>query len=249
MLFPNIMCKNEGEQLVLEYFWECCSRIFELSPILFKYDVFVEMDKYVPFRLNVTIPIYNVSCYNKKSYLKFVDTLKVTFEDAKNHLIHNGNIGYESIKVDIRVEVPKVISGCSLIDTQFNKFKVKEVIDMNTYCVPDVKEIIHSKSDKKGELFIVVWCDGTNTTVKLREGEQSDDYVAFMYCVSIKMFGSKGECRKFIKDKKSAFNERVSRRSEEKRLKVERKNRETQEKKSVPYAGGLISLSVPKSRR
>ena len=106
--------------------------------------------------------------------------------------------------------------------------------------VPEVKEIIHNISKKKGEVFTVVWADNTETSVKLMKGDTSDEYVAFMYCVSIKMFGSKGDCKKYVKEKKQVFSDRIERRSQELKSNRERKKLEQISKKEVPYAGGLI---------
>lgn len=78
-----------------------------------------------------------------------------------------------------------------------------------------VKEIIHRKS-KRGEFFTVVWSDNVQTTVKLAEGEQSDDYTAFLYAMGKRMFGDKGEGRKFVKEKKKVFEDRMAKRSAEK---------------------------------
>ena len=46
------------------------------------------------------------------------------------------------------------------------------------------------------------------------EGEESDDYSAFMYCVGKKMFKDKGEARKFITEKKEVFENRMAEISE-----------------------------------
>lgn len=119
-------------------------------------------------------------------------------------------------------------------------FDLEEKEDKNMKCVPEVREIIHRSSKKKGEVFTVKWEDGTETSVKLKEGEVSDEYVAFMYCVSIKMFGSKGDCRKYVKAKKEVFNSRVQERSRELRENRERVKLEQEIKKTAPYVGGLI---------
>ena len=108
------------------------------------------------------------------------------------------------------------------------------------FSIPEVKEIIHNTSKKKGEVFTVVWADNTETSVKLMEGDTSDEYVAFMYCMSIKMFGSKGDCKKYIKEKKQVFSDRVERRSQELKSNRERKKLAEITKKEVPYSGGLI---------
>lgn len=75
--------------------------------------------------------------------------------------------------------------------------------------IPDVKEIRHTHS-KRGEFFTVVWRDETTTTVKLAEGEQSDEYTAFLYAVGKKLFENKGVGRKLVRDKKKVFEERMA---------------------------------------
>ena len=84
-----------------------------------------------------------------------------------------------------------------------------------TMFVPEVKEIIHRKSNR-GEFFTVVWRDETTTTVKLMEGDTSDEYTAFLYALGKKMFGDKGTARKFVAEKKSVFEDRMAKKSAEK---------------------------------
>lgn len=81
--------------------------------------------------------------------------------------------------------------------------------------IPEVKEIIHKKSNR-GEFFTVVWVDNTTTTVKLMEGETSDEYTAFMYALGKKIFDNKGEARAFIRGKKKVFEDRLAKKSAEK---------------------------------
>ena len=81
--------------------------------------------------------------------------------------------------------------------------------------IPEVKEIVHRES-KRGEFFTVVWKDNTQTTVKLMEGDTSDEYTAFLYALGKKMFGNKGEARKFVKEKKQVFEDRMAKKSAEK---------------------------------
>ena len=81
--------------------------------------------------------------------------------------------------------------------------------------VPEVKEIIHRKSNR-GEFFTVFWVDNTQTTVKLAEGEQSDEYTAYLYALGKKMFGDKGRARAYVKEKKKVFEDRMKRRSADK---------------------------------
>ena len=79
-----------------------------------------------------------------------------------------------------------------------------------------VKEIIHQNT-KKGEHFTVVWNDDTKTTVRLMEGDTSDEYVAFLFALGKKIFENKGNGRQFVRSKKAIFEERM----EEQRRKKE----------------------------
>lgn len=118
--------------------------------------------------------------------------------------------------------------------------------------MPDVREIIHRKSDR-GEFFTVKWSDDTSTTVKLREGEQSDEYSAFLYAVGKKMFKDKGKARKYIRQKKNVFEDRVAERTAEReRIRQERAFQKALDSADIPskvyeemfVASGLISKSV-----
>ena len=118
--------------------------------------------------------------------------------------------------------------------------------------MPDVREIIHRKSDR-GEFFTVKWSDDTSTTVKLREGEQSDEYTAFLYAVGKKMFKDKGKARKYIRQKKNVFEDRVAEKTAEKeRMRQERAFQKALDSVDIPskvyeemfVASGLISKSV-----
>ena len=83
--------------------------------------------------------------------------------------------------------------------------------------IPEVKEIIHRKS-KRGEFFTVVWSDNVQTTVKLAEGEQSDEYTAFLYALGKRIFGNKGVAREFVHNKKQVFEDRMFTKSYEKQM-------------------------------
>lgn len=93
--------------------------------------------------------------------------------------------------------------------------------------IPDVVEIIHRVSDKKGDLFTVKWKDGTSTTVKRREGEVNDEYTAFLYAMGKKLFENKGTARKYVDKKKAVFEDRVEQRSRE--LKIRRQEQSLQQ--------------------
>ena len=89
--------------------------------------------------------------------------------------------------------------------------------------IPRVVKIIHRISDR-GEFFTVFWDDNTKTTVKLAEGENSDEYTAFLYALGKKLFSNKGTAKKFIQNRKQVFEDEVQRKSEYNRM---RKNRKT----------------------
>lgn len=75
--------------------------------------------------------------------------------------------------------------------------------------VPEVRKIIHRES-KRGEFFTVEWEDKTQTTVKLAEGEISDDYTAYLYALGKKIYGDKGVARQYVRDKKKVFENEVA---------------------------------------
>lgn len=181
--------------------------------------------------LKVKVHIFDVQCENSE-FLGFQEHIKNVIKQAECDLLIRSHFPMGCLEVCINIEVPV---ECSHIDIEV---KFKEVDNMLS--VPEVKEIIHNISKKKGEVFTVVWADNTETSVKLMKGDTSDEYVAFMYCVSIKMFGSKGDCKKYVKEKKQVFSDRVERRSQELKSNRERKKLEQISKKEVPYAGGLI---------
>lgn len=92
--------------------------------------------------------------------------------------------------------------------------KLREREETGMY-IPEVKEIVHRES-RRGEFFTVVWKDDTQTTVKLMEGDTSDEYTAFLYALGKKLFSNKGEARKFVKEKKQVFEDRMAKKSAEK---------------------------------
>lgn len=93
---------------------------------------------------------------------------------------------------------------------------------------PVAEEIIHRES-KRGEMFTVMWNDETSTTVKLAEGDVSDEYTAYLYALGKKLFKDKGEARAFIREKKKVFEDRV----EQKRIAKERKLKAKQLQKEM----------------
>ena len=106
--------------------------------------------------------------------------------------------------------------------------------------IPEVKEIIHRKS-KRGEFFTVVWSDNVQTTVKLAEGEQSDEYTAFLYALGKRIFGDKGTARQFVHAKKNVFEERMAMKSYAKQKRREEMNlRKSLEHGDVADISGIV---------
>ena len=103
--------------------------------------------------------------------------------------------------------------------------------------IPEVKEIIHRESNR-GEFFTVKWSDNTSTTVKLMEGEKSDEYSAFVYALGKKLFEDKGKARAFIEEKKKVFEDKVAYKTAEK----ERKRKAMQLQKEIEQ-GDVADIS------
>lgn len=118
------------------------------------------------------------------------------------------NLNLRKINVKVLVNLLPSVSDAVMI-------KIKESEDKNMF-VPEVKKIIHRTSNR-GEFFTVVWRDDTTTTVKLMEGETSDDYTAFLYALGKKMFGDKGKGRAFVREKKEVFEEEMRQKAKEKK--------------------------------
>lgn len=86
----------------------------------------------------------------------------------------------------------------------------------------EVEKIIH-RTSKRGEVFTVVWTDGTSTTVKKAEGEVSDEYTAFCYALGKRIFEDKGTARAYIAEKKKVFEDEVAKKSEAKKQRIRAK--------------------------
>ena len=127
--------------------------------------------------------------------------------------------GHFEIQYRVQVDKPAESIKMNTAEKRYIEEDVNtlmEVADkMAQIRVPDVGEIIHRVSDR-GEFFTVRWLDGTQTTVKLMEGDTSDEYTAFLYALGKKVFGDKGNARKFIRDKKEVFESRMAEKSSEK---------------------------------
>ena len=106
--------------------------------------------------------------------------------------------------------------------------------------IPEVREIIHRES-KRGEFFTVVWSDNVQTTVKLAEDEQSDEYTAFLYALGKRLFGDKGTARKFVKAKKKVFEDRMAIKSHENLMKRKSQAlKKSLEREDVADISGLV---------
>lgn len=171
--------------------------------------------------------------------------------DVKSQIKYNGckvtSTSYREAEVDIYLVIPEDNNHWIVnhLTTQLNKIfdklvgmecyvknircnllfattqTVKVEMEEKGMYIPEVKEIIHRKSER-GEIFTVVWNDETKTSVKLQEGDESDEYVAYLYALGKKMFANKGTARAFIREKKKVFEDRVAKISDMK--KVQRRN-------------------------
>lgn len=124
-----------------------------------------------------------------------------------------------------------VIAGLHIIVVQRQAIKREPIKkEESKMYIPEVVEIIHRES-KRGEMFTVVWKDETSTTVKLADGDVSDEYTAYLYALGKKLFKDKGEARAFIREKKKVFEDRVEQKriAKERKLKAKQLQREMEE--------------------
>ena len=107
----------------------------------------------------------------------------------------------------------------------------------------NVEKIIH-RTSPRGEFFKVVWADGTDTTIKLAEGDTSDEYTAFLYCLGKRLFKDKGKAREFIRGKKKVFEDEVAAKSALNRVKRLESNlmRDVEEEEEL-VRNGLIPIT------
>lgn len=155
------------------------------------------------YRRAITVEV-PLSIPENKAFV--VDSLKAKIQ----------NISLEGLPVHLPVSSVHVNVLVNLLPVVDNvEIKIKESEDKNMF-VPEVKKIIHRTSNR-GEFFTVVWRDDTTTTVKLMEGETSDDYTAFLYALGKKMFGDKGKGRAFVREKKEVFEEEMRQKAKEKK--------------------------------
>lgn len=138
-----------------------------------------------------------------------LDKIKARLVAFADELLYRQvSLNLRKINVKVLVNLLPSVSDAVMI-------KIKESEDKNMF-VPEVKKIIHRTSNR-GEFFTVVWRDDTTTTVKLMEGETSDDYTAFLYALGKKMFGDKGKGRAFVREKKEVFEEEMRQKAKEKK--------------------------------
>lgn len=153
-------------------------------------------------RRSITVEI-PLNIPEDKAYLS--DDIKVAIKDILNEA--RTVLPFTEINARVLVNLLPAVSDVEI--------KIKESEDKNMF-VPEVKKIIHRTSNR-GEFFTVVWRDDTTTTVKLMEGETSDDYTAFLYALGKKMFGDKGKGRAFVREKKEVFEEEMRQKAKEKK--------------------------------
>ncbi len=148
-------------------------------------------------KLIVNISLYMVT----EKQMALSNQLKYDVDQVLNRLSASLALGCD-------VEVHLLINCKDDIVSSINKVE-REV---NSMFIPEVEKIIH-RTSKRGEFFTVMWKDSTTTTVKLMEGDDSDDYTAFLYAVGKKMFENKGVARKYIAEKKAVFENEMEQKS------------------------------------
>lgn len=107
--------------------------------------------------------------------------------------------------------------------------------------MPKVVEIIH-RTSRRGELFTVRWSDNTSTTVKRHDPDVSDEYSAFLFALGKKIFGNKGNARKFIAEKKAIFENRVAADSARQAEQKARMNMEKNPPKNSTICGYVLPV-------
>ena len=123
--------------------------------------------------------------------------------------------------------------NATILMSDIDKLIEKEKETMPTI-MPKVVEIIH-RTSRRGELFTVRWSDNTSTTVKRHDPDVSDEYSAFLFALGKKIFGNKGNARKFIAEKKAIFENRVAADSARQAEQKARMNMEKNPPKSMIY--------------
>ena len=169
-----------------DYFNTIIKRIIDECVVEVHFSSCTVRDDYDRQAITVIVPL---SIPENKAFV--VDSLKAKIQSIplEGLPVH---LPVSSVHVNVLVNLLPVVDNVEI--------KIKESEDKNMF-VPEVKKIIHRTSDR-GEFFTVVWRDNTTTTVKLMEGEDSDEYTAFLYALGKKMFGDKGKGRAFVRERR-----------------------------------------------
>lgn len=200
MNIPNLRTERD----LLWFFNSATREILSKLPIESKFEGVRLENDYYRRKVIVHVP-FIVHCNYKKGQeiYKIVQTLFTRLlSEVKGTPCYCENI---DVKIDIVVEdLPEQVS------IEYHCFS-NDIVERRDYMyIPEVVKIIHKESKKRGELFTVYWSDNTTTTVKLREGDTSDEYTAYLYALGKKIFGDKGTGRKFVRDKKKVFEDELA---------------------------------------
>lgn len=141
---------------------------------------------------------------------KYYYYLKDKIHKEVLQFVHETYRGYHfsQISVEIIEEIDRYVCCDNIVnEVPLNNVEERRIEMFNVDNA--VKEIIHQNT-KKGEHFTVVWDDDTKTTVRLMEGDTSDEYVAFLFALGKKIFENKGNGRAFVREKKAIFEDRIA---------------------------------------
>ena len=194
----------------------------------------------------VEVPI-KVFSYNEAQAVS--TTLSKCLREVSKHLVGNMIVPLTLSHIDVKVLVEIKVKPNIIPEVQPNNVSLaqrlgyyqenKEREEKRMY-IPEVNEIRHTKS-KRGEFFTVIWKDNTQTTVKLMEGDTSDEYTAYLYALGKKLFENKGEGRKFVREKKKVFEDRMAKKSAEKaRQRREQAMLQSLEAEDLPDISGQV---------
>lgn len=191
---------------------ECCDKEVHFDSIERKVDY---------YKRSVTFVVHLIV----KEDVAKANYFRVLLQRIAQVILHYCGDYEHSVKIEFGVKVDKAPELIKMNITTAEENYIKEDVNklmevskvMRDFVVPNVVEIIHRKSNR-GEFFTVVWADDTKTTVKLMEGDTSDEYTAFMFALGKKIFGDKGNARKFVREKKQNFEDRMAKKSHEKAM-------------------------------
>ena len=171
------------------------------------------------------------------------DLLKGCLTVVSNHLVGTQVVPLTLSHIDVNVLIeikPSVSVPEMVLHRMAESYLENKESEEKRMFIPEVNEIRHTKS-KRGEFFTVIWKDNTQTTVKLMEGETSDEYTAYLYALGKKIFENKGEGRKFVREKKKVFEDRMAKKSAEKaRQRREQAMRQSLEAEDLPDISGQV---------